>query len=147
MWDGLNLISLLLTIAGLCLFESVTSIDNAVINADVLATMSRKGRRWFLFGDFICRVRGVDSPLAHRVVGYSFPCPIELSPLLSAMIQGKKAIDIPPHIAGWRGTFLIFFFNYYLSSLKVRDKESVYSPQGSGFCDNFYNSHYCLVCS
>ena len=51
-----------LTLIGLALFEIVSSIDNAVINADVLATMSKKARRWFLlwgilFAVFV--VRGV----------------------------------------------------------------------------------------
>ena len=30
---------ILLTIAGLIVFETVSSVDNAIINADVLATM------------------------------------------------------------------------------------------------------------
>src|SRR5688572_23454696 len=37
-----------LTIAGLSLFEIVTSLDNAIINAEVLKGMSAKARRWFL---------------------------------------------------------------------------------------------------
>ena len=39
---------LILTLVGLSLFEIVTSVDNAVINADVLRTMSKQARRWFL---------------------------------------------------------------------------------------------------
>lgn len=38
----------LLTIIGLAVFEIVTSIDNAIINANVLSTMSQKARKWFL---------------------------------------------------------------------------------------------------
>lgn len=34
--------SLILTVAGLCLFETITSIDNAIINAEVLATMGEQ---------------------------------------------------------------------------------------------------------
>ncbi len=44
----LNLLSMILIVIGLCLFEIVSSIDNAVINAEVLSGMSSKGRRWFL---------------------------------------------------------------------------------------------------
>ena len=40
--------SALLTILGLTLFETVSSVDNAIINAEVLSTMSAKARRWFL---------------------------------------------------------------------------------------------------
>ena len=39
---------IVLTVAGLVVFETVSSIDNAIINADVLATMKEKARRWFL---------------------------------------------------------------------------------------------------
>jgi uncharacterized protein len=49
-----------LTILGLCVFEIISSIDNAVVNADVLATMGKRWRRWFLvwgifFGVFLVR--------------------------------------------------------------------------------------------
>lgn len=39
---------IILTVAGLVVFETVSSIDNAIINADVLATMGEKAHRWFL---------------------------------------------------------------------------------------------------
>lgn len=51
----------ILIILGLVVFEVVSSIDNAVVNADVLATMkSKKARRFFLtwgilFAVFIVR--------------------------------------------------------------------------------------------
>jgi len=35
----MDIISIVLIIAGLCLFETITSIDNAIINAEVLSTM------------------------------------------------------------------------------------------------------------
>jgi hypothetical protein len=38
--------SSLLIVLGL--FETVSSIDNAIINAEVLSTMKEKARRWFL---------------------------------------------------------------------------------------------------
>jgi len=45
---------IVITILGLCLFETVSSIDNAIINAEVLDTMQPKYRRWFLiYGIFI----------------------------------------------------------------------------------------------
>src|ERR687893_550518 len=45
-----------LTVAGLCLFETVTSVDNAIINAEVLATMGQRARRWFLFWGILIAV-------------------------------------------------------------------------------------------
>ncbi len=60
------MLTIILTVLGLCLFEVICSIDNAIINADVLTTMSKKARRWFLFYGIIFAVfivRGV-LPLA-----------------------------------------------------------------------------------
>ena len=56
----MNIISLLLTVLGLSLFETISSIDNAIINAEVLSNMGQKARRWFLgwgllFAVFIIR--------------------------------------------------------------------------------------------
>ncbi|MDD2224838.1 MAG: DUF475 domain-containing protein, partial [Candidatus Shapirobacteria bacterium] len=50
----------LLTIIGLSLFEVVCSIDNAIVNAKVLRTVSAKAKKWFLtwglfFAVFIVR--------------------------------------------------------------------------------------------
>jgi len=44
----LDILALILTVAGLCLFETISSIDNAIINAEVLGTMGERARRWFL---------------------------------------------------------------------------------------------------
>ena len=44
----MDIFSLVLIVAGLALFEIINSIDNAIINAEVLTTMSKRGRRWFL---------------------------------------------------------------------------------------------------
>ncbi len=44
----MDISTFLLSVIGLCVFEVVSSIDNAVVNADVLSTMSARWRRWFL---------------------------------------------------------------------------------------------------
>jgi hypothetical protein len=44
----MDIIAIVLIIAGLCLFETISSIDNAIINAEVLSTMGERARRWFL---------------------------------------------------------------------------------------------------
>src|SRR3989339_601802 len=45
----MRLLTALIVVAGLCLFEIISSIDNAIINSEVLSTMGPKARRWFLF--------------------------------------------------------------------------------------------------
>ena len=44
----MNISLLIITILGLALFEIISSIDNAIVNADVLVTMRPKARKWFL---------------------------------------------------------------------------------------------------
>src|SRR3989339_966544 len=56
------MLAAIFTIIGLVLFETISSVDNAIINAEVLGTMGKKARRWFLtWGMFIAvfLVRGV----------------------------------------------------------------------------------------
>jgi uncharacterized protein len=58
----MDITSAILIVLGLALFESITSIDNAIINAEVLQGMKLRARRWFLtWGIFIAVfvVRGV----------------------------------------------------------------------------------------
>ena len=58
----MDIFSIILIVVGLSLFETVSSLDNAVINAQVLGTMSERARRWFLvYGLFIAvfLVRGL----------------------------------------------------------------------------------------
>ena len=52
----MDIVSIVLIVVGLCLFETVSSIDNAVINAEVLGTMSKRARRWFLLWGIIFAV-------------------------------------------------------------------------------------------
>src|SRR3989338_6625345 len=52
----MDFLSLILMVSGLCLFEIISSIDNAIINAEVLRTMSKKARGWFLFWGLLIAV-------------------------------------------------------------------------------------------
>jgi len=117
MLDGINVISMLITVAGLCLFESVTSIDNAVINADVLATMSQKGMRWFLFWGIFFAVVVVRGVLPWLIVWMATPTLGPLGALTATFSNDpkvKEAVEAAaPILLAGGGTFLIFlFFNW-----------------------------------
>ena len=45
----MDLITIILIVIGLVFFEVINSVDNAIVNADVLSTMDKKYRKWFLF--------------------------------------------------------------------------------------------------
>src|SRR3989338_3055779 len=49
-------LEILVVIFGLCLFEVISSIDNAIINAHVLKTLPEKYRKFFLFWGLIFAV-------------------------------------------------------------------------------------------
>lgn len=62
-----------ITIIGLCLFEIISSVDNAVINAGVLKTMSEKYRKIFLFWGIIFAVFVVRGLLPFLIVWIANP--------------------------------------------------------------------------
>ena len=107
-----------LTILGLLLFETISSIDNAVINADVLSTMSQKARKWFLLWGLLFAVFIVRGLLPWLIVWIANPSlsPIEAltatfssDPLVIKSIEQSKPILL---IGG--GVFLVFLFFHWL---------------------------------
>ncbi len=118
MIDGINLVSVFLTVAGLCLFESIISIDNAVINADVLATMSPKGRRWFLIWGLLFAVVVVRGLLPWLIVWMTAPAlgPVgAFTATFSNDPKVKEAIEAAsPILLAGGGTFLVFLFFHWL---------------------------------
>ena len=114
----MDIFSILLTIAGLCLFETVASIDNAIINADVLSTMSQKARRWFLVWGLLFAVFVIRGGLPWLIVWMSAP---SLGPVgaFTATFSSDPAVaaaiahSAPVLLIGG-GTFLIFLFFHWL---------------------------------
>ena len=118
MLGEINLISAFLTVAGLCLFESIISIDNAVINADVLSTMSQKGRRWFLIWGLLFAVVVVRGLLPWLIVWMTAPSLGPMGALTATFSHDpkvKEAIDAAsPILLAGGGTFLIFLFFHWI---------------------------------
>ncbi len=109
---------ILLTVAGLSVFEMVSSIDNAIINADVLATMGEKARGWFLFWGLIVAVFGVRGLLPWLIVWATTP---SLGPIgaLFATFSSDPAVvaaieESAPVLLIFGGTFLVFLFSHWL---------------------------------
>src|SRR3989338_5349679 len=107
-----------LTLVGLTLFEIVSSIDNAVINADVLSTMSKRARRIFLFWGILFAVFVVRGALPFLIV-YMLNPSLGFTGVISATLSGDQAViaaieaSAPPLLAGG-GTFLVFLFFHLL---------------------------------
>lgn len=110
--------SAFLTIAGLCLFETITSIDNAIINAEVLSTMKEKARRWFLLWGILIAVFLIRGALPWLIVWLATPGigPIEaLLATFSSDPSVMKAVEASsPLLLTGGGTFLVFLFFHWL---------------------------------
>ena len=87
----MEIFSAILIIAGLILFETITSIDNAIINAEVLSTMKEWARRWFLLWGLLIAVFIVRGVLPWLIVWMSTP---SLGPLeaLTATFSSDPAV-------------------------------------------------------
>ena len=114
----MDILSIILIVAGLCLFETITSIDNAIINAEVLSTMSQKARRWFLLWGLLFAVFVIRGVLPWLIVWMSTPA---LGPVgaLTATFSSDPAViaaieQSAPMLLVGGGTFLVFLFFHWL---------------------------------
>ncbi len=110
--------SALITIVGLSLFEAVSSVDNAIINAEVLVTMGARARRWFLtWGMFIAviMVRG----LLPFIIIWAFNISLSPMQILSAAWSSDPLVlesieKSAPILLVAGGVFLLFLFLHWL---------------------------------
>lgn len=110
--------SFVLIVFGLCLFETISSIDNAVINAEVLATMRPKARRWFLIWGLFFAVFLVRGLLPFLIVWFVNPGLGPLQAILATFSSDPAVVEsieasAPVLLAGG-GTFLLFLFFHWL---------------------------------
>ena len=119
----MDLLSILLIIAGLVLFETITSIDNAIINAEVLSTMGERAKRWFLTWGLLIAVFAIRGLLPWLIVWLStsslgpigaFTATFSSDPVVIEAIEQSAPILL---MGG--GTFLLFLF-LHCCSLRVK---------------------------
>lgn len=110
--------SVILIVLGLTLFEVVSSIDNAVINAEVLATMQPRARRWFLFWGMLFAVFVVRGLLPFLIVWATLPDLNAFETLTATFSSDPHVIDAieasAPILLIGGGTFLVFLFFHWL---------------------------------
>jgi len=114
----MNWISMLLTVFGLCLFETISSIDNAIINAEVLRTMGQKARRWFLIWGILIAVFLVRGLLPWLIVWATVPS-LGFVGSLTATFSSDPAVmeaveQSAPILLAGGGIFLVFLFFHWL---------------------------------
>jgi hypothetical protein len=109
---------LLLTILGLCVFEIVSSVDNAIINAEVLSTMQEKAKKWFLSWGILLAVFVMRGILPWAVVWIANPGLGLIGALTATFTQDKEAIRGLTQsfeiLLTLGGTFLVFLFLHWI---------------------------------
>ncbi|MEN9407059.1 MAG: hypothetical protein RLZZ455_275 [Candidatus Parcubacteria bacterium] len=114
----MDILSIVLIIFGLSLFEIITSIDNAIINAEVLSTMGQKARKWFLTWGIFFAVFLMRGLLPFLILFAAAPQLGVMGTLTAAFSNDPeiaKTIKESSHvllIGG--GMFLVFLFFHWL---------------------------------
>jgi hypothetical protein len=136
----MDITSAILTIAGLALFESITSIDNAIINAEVLTTMNPRARRWFLTWGIGLAVFGVRGLLPWLIVWVIAPGLGPLQAFTATLTGDQTALraiqQSAPVLLIGGGVFFIFLFFHWLFLEPKKfglPGESFFSRQGAWF--------------
>ncbi len=112
------MLSAIFTIIGLSLFEAVSSVDNAIINAEVLSTMGKKARRWFLTWGMFIAVFAVRGLLPFCII-WAFNTALTPYQVLSAAWSSDPLVHesitkSAPILLVAGGIFLLFLFLHWL---------------------------------
>ncbi len=115
---NMNPASIMLTILGLSLFEVISSVDNAIINAEVLSTMSRRAKRWFLIWGLLFAVFVVRGLLPWLIVYAATPALGFWGSFTATFSNDPRVLEAiersAPVLLAGGGTFLIFLFLHWL---------------------------------
>ncbi len=114
----MSITSMILTVLGLSIFEVVSSVDNAVINAEVLRTMQPKARKWFLLWGLLFAVVVVRGLLPWFIVWLTNPSQGPIGALTATFSNDPKVIQAieasSPMLLAGGGVFMIFLFFHWL---------------------------------
>jgi len=114
----MEIFSIILIIVGLIMFETISSIDNAVINAEVLSTMSQRARKWFLFYGLLFAVFVVRGMLPWLIVWATNPALGPVNAFTATFSENpdiaKTIEESSPFLLVGGGVFLIFLFFHWL---------------------------------
>jgi hypothetical protein len=114
----MDLFSGILIVLGLVSFEVISSIDNAIINAEVLSTVDEKTRKWFLLWGLLFAVFLVRGLLPWLIIWLTMPALGPIGALTAAFSNDpaiKETIEhASPILLTGGGVFLIFLFFHWL---------------------------------
>ncbi len=114
----MDIFSALLIIIGLVLFEAVSSIDNAIINADVPSTMGAKAKKFFVTWGIFFAVFVVRGFLPWLIVWATVPSLGFLGSLTATFSNDPAVHDAiatsAPILLMGGGIFLLFLFLHWI---------------------------------
>ncbi len=114
----MSVTTIVLTILGLSLFEVVSSADNAIINAEVLAGMQPKARRWFLLWGMLFAVFIVRGLLPWAIVWIAVPGLGPIGALTASFSSDPLVAEAveraAPILFMGGGVFLVLLFLHWL---------------------------------
>jgi hypothetical protein len=123
--------SILVIVLGLCIFEIISSIDNAVVNAHVLKTMSPKYRKIFLVWGLLFAVFIVRGVLPFIIVWIANP-DLNILQVISAAFSNDPAIR--SYLETSKPLLLlgggIYLFLVFLSWLFLEEKKYAFLAEG-----------------
>jgi uncharacterized protein len=114
----MSVMSVVLTVFGLAVFETVSSVDNAIINAEVLSGMGTRARRWFLLWGMLFAVFIVRGLLPWLIVWLALPQEGPIGAFLAAFSSDARVVQAVGHAAPillmGGGVFLVLLFLHWL---------------------------------
>lgn len=109
---------MILTVLGLILFEVISSADNAIINAEVLKTMSARARRWFLVWGILFAVIVVRGLLPWLIIWVTNPTLGPIGAFTASFSNDPRVLasieQSAPILMAGGGIFLVFLFFHWL---------------------------------
>ncbi len=125
------LLNAFIIIIGLCLFEIISSVDNAIVNANILKTMSVKYRRIFLFWGILFAVFVIRGLLPFAIVWMAAP-QLSLGQIWGAAFSGNG--EVAGYLAASKPLLLlgggVYLFLVFLSWLFLEEKKYAFFVEG-----------------
>ena len=127
----MGIFNIVVVVLGLCVFEIVSSVDNAIVNAHILKTMSEKYRKIFLFWGLLFAVFAVRGLLPFIIVWIANPG-LSIFQVVGATFSGNAAVaaslaQSKPLLLLGGGIYLLFVF---LAWLFLEEKKYAFLAEG-----------------
>jgi hypothetical protein len=123
--------SIFVIVLGLCLFEVISSIDNAIINANVLKTMPARFRKIFLFWGLLFAVFIVRGILPFVIVWLA-NTDLSIAQVITSTFSGtdevKESLEASKPLLLLGGGIYLFFV--FLSWLFLEEKKYAFFVEG-----------------